>query len=235
MSNIEIETLDSGSHLYPRAIADHFGPLAAPRLYVSGNTELMLRRSVGFCGSRHASAKGLAVAETAAKELAEEGATVVSGYAPGVDMAAHTSALRAGGETIVVLPEGISHFRVKKAIQPFWDWDRTLVVSQFEPKAVWRADRAMERNALIVLISQATIVIEAGETGGTMNAGLTALRAGRALFVANYEEASPENAGNQLLLSRGGMALNRSRTTEKPDLRRVWDILTDRNTGIAEA
>ena len=47
-----------------------------------------------------------------------------------------------------------------------WDWDRVLVVSQFQPDEPWKAFRAMTRNQLIIALSRVMIVIEAGENGG---------------------------------------------------------------------
>jgi len=46
----------------------------------------------------------------------------------------------------------------------------------------------MERNKVIVDISNVTIVIEAGATGGTLDAGMTALKQQMPLFVVTYSD-----------------------------------------------
>ena len=92
------------------------------------------------------------------------------------------------GSTILVLPEGLDHFRIKRDLRDDWDWDRILVVSQFEPEAIWKAFRAMTRNETIIALSHAMIVIEAVATGGTLSAGLSTLKAGKPLFVAVYDQ-----------------------------------------------
>lgn len=66
-------------------------------------------------------------------------------------------------ELFFVLPEGINHFRIKKILAGFWDWNRVLVISQFEPEDSWQTFRAMTRNQLIIALSHAMVVIEASE------------------------------------------------------------------------
>jgi DNA processing protein len=202
-----------------------FGELAPPDIWYIGNVEILNTTGVGFCGSRNASDYSLQIAADCASQLSEAGITVVSGYAPGVDIASHEAALASGGRTIVVLPEGIDHFRVKRSISPMWDWRRVLVVSQFPRKAVWRADRAMERNKIIVALSQAVIVLEAREKGGTLNAGYAALQMHKPLFVALYDEMNGAREGNQRLLADGAISLVRSRSTNHAQLRDVFEAL----------
>ena len=98
-------------------------------LLCRGNIELLKRVSVGFCGSREASEKGMATARDSSTLLANENINIVSGFAAGVDMNAHRAALAAGGTTTVVLAEGILRFRINKDIRDLWDDSCTLVVS----------------------------------------------------------------------------------------------------------
>lgn len=205
---------------YPAAVAAALGD-KAPTLHVMGNLALLDAPGIGFCGSRKASDKGLETAIDCAEQAAQAGLTVVSGNAAGVDFAAHHAALKADGTTILVLPEGIDHFRIRKDLREVWDWDRVLVVSQFEPAAVWRTDRAMQRNGIIIALSRAMIVIEAGPTGGTLNAGLSTLAAGKPLFVAIYEQMEAQAPGNARLLDKGAFRLARSRATGRANLDRV--------------
>ena len=61
-------------------------------------------------------------------------------------MTAHDTALKNGLSTIIVLPEGISHFSIRKELQPVWDINRVLVISEFLPSDQWMEGRAMQRN-----------------------------------------------------------------------------------------
>ena len=215
---LQYDAIHSHSARYPSALRDLFGHFAAPDVWAMGNLDLLKRAAVGFCGSRKVSDAGMLVAEDCAQQLAKVGVVVVSGYAKGVDTVAHLAALKSGGATIIVLPEGIEHFRIRRELSAFWDWQRVLVISQFDPNAVWRADRAMERNKLIVTLSDSTIVIEAGSTGGTLNAGMTALRFNKPLFVANYSAVDITAPGNAILMKSGGSPINRSKKSGRAEL-----------------
>jgi DNA processing protein len=213
-----IRRIAPGMAEYPLALAVMRKP---PVIHAMGNLSLLDQIGIGFCGSRKASEKGLETAADCADLAARDSIVVVSGNAAGVDLVAHSSALKAGGTTILVLPEGIDHFRIRKEFRSLWDWSRVLVLSQFEPTAPWQAYRAMERNAVIIALSRAMIVIEAGATGGTLNAGLTTLANGKPLFVAIYEKMAVNAPGNALLIERGGVPLAKSRTTGRANLDRV--------------
>lgn len=212
---------------YPDSLRTTFGALASPDLWCLGNIDLLNTRSVGFCGSRKATENGIAVAADCARQLSARDILVVSGYAPGVDMASHEAALANGGTTIIVLAEGIDHFRIKKTIRETWDWARVLVISYFPRDAVWRADRAMNRNKAIVGLSKAVIVIEARDTGGTLNAGYAALQMRKPLFVAVYDDMNGAREGNEKLIQDGGVPLQRSRSTRQANLSKLFAALDD--------
>jgi DNA processing protein len=222
-------TLIKGGPGYPTSVTDSLERKAPEVLYCIGNLSLLENVGVGFCGSRKASVKGLETARDCARQIAEMGINVVSGNAAGVDFEAHKAALDGGGSTILVLPEGINHFRVKKAFGRVWDWQKVLVISQFDPDAAWKPYRAMERNRLIIALSKAMIVIEAGETGGTLNAGMATLKIGRPLFVALYENMVDHAPGNNRLLEMGGQRLNKSRSTERAKLTGLFAVIEKRD------
>ena len=208
---------------YPTSVRTDFGK-RAPVLTVKGNMDLLDKPGLGFCGSRKASDKGLETAADCADQAARKGFVVISGNAAGVDFVAHRTALAAGGATILVLPEGMDHFRIRKDLRDPWDWERVLVVSQFEPNAIWRSDRAMTRNELIIALSKALIVIEAGDKGGTLAAGISALKRGKPLFVANYDEIEDRAPGNAQLLRLGAFRLSKSRSTGRANIARLAEM-----------
>lgn len=180
-----------------------------------GNLSLLQKAKVGFSGSRKASEKGLWIARDCASQLAEQDICVVSGYAGGVDMAAHRAALQSGGSTIIVLPEGIDAFHVKEEIKSDWDWERVLVVSEFMPHDVWMASRAMHRNNTIIALSDSMLVVEAGDTGGSLDAGIKTLNMGKSLYVPCFAQVPESAKGNPVLLSRGARAMMQKRHTSR--------------------
>ena len=107
----------------------------------------------------------------------------MSGNATGVDIAAHETALIEHSPTIFVLPEGIGHFQIRQQLNKIWDWDKVLVVSQFEQHDKWENYRAMDRNLMILALVRALVVVEAGETGGSLHIGKEAIRRDIPIFV----------------------------------------------------
>src|SRR5258706_2826760 len=101
-----IKILILGSSDYPERVLKVLGADAPPILYVWGNLDLLKKPSVGFCGSRDVTEKGLEVTSDTACQIAEKDWVVVSGHARGVDSAAHQSAMQCGSGTIIVAPQG---------------------------------------------------------------------------------------------------------------------------------
>lgn len=189
-----------GEDYYPAVLSILKTP--PPVLFFAGNRELLERTAIGICGSRAASAEGLEAARTLARSLASKGQVTIAGNAVGVDAEAQGNAIEAGGDVITVLPEGISHFRFRKGtghLEP--SDDQVLVVSQFPPGQPWTVGGAMTRNALIAGMATALVVIEAGERGGTLAAGETALRLGRPVIALEFGAGTPP--GNAMLIQKG--------------------------------
>jgi DNA processing protein len=204
---------------YPKSMKSLLGKQAPPLLFVLGNKSLLERRSLGFCGSRKASEKGLAVARECAEIVSREGINVVSGYAAGVDMATHRAALGVGGTTTLVLADGIRHFRLKQELKVEWDWSRAAVVSQYSPGLTWSVHNAMVRNLTICALCKAMVLIEARESGGSIEAGRACLRLGIPLFAPVYEGMPESASGNRLLLAEGARSLYKNKSTNLPNLR----------------
>lgn len=193
-----------GDESYPDRLAST--PGAPPLLFYWGNVDLLARRGLSMCGSRHVSELGLQAARICGGEVGRRGMVVMSGYARGVDEATHLAALEAGGSTVIVLAEGIDHFRRKKAYpDDLFIPDRVCAVSQFPPTQPWTAGGAMTRNGVIVGLGLALVVVEAGERGGTLAAGEQALKVGRRVFALDFDGETPP--GNRMLLGRGAVAV----------------------------
>lgn len=194
-----VSALLAGEPGYPVVLAN--ARVSAAVLFIKGSRQLLDRPGLGICGARNATAEGLKAARSCSEVIASLGFNVVSGYARGVDMACHSGALAAGGTTVVVLPEGIQNFKIRSGeFGQLWDPARVVVVSQFSPRQPWSAAGAMARNSVISGLSQALVVVEAGETGGTLAAGMHALDRGQPVMALELFGAPP---GNRLLQDRG--------------------------------
>ncbi|RMD68974.1 MAG: hypothetical protein D6822_06085 [Cyanobacteria bacterium J149] len=193
-----------------------------PVLYARGYTPLANVPSISIVGSRNVEEAALFMASELAKDLAYEGYNIVSGYAKGIDSAAHLGALEAEGTTTIVLSLGILNFEAKKDFKPWFSARNTLVISQFNPTDKWMARHAMARNKLVCALSDATIVIasgkevdDCGKMSGTFDAAKTAMNMNLPVFVLspNCFDVPPE--GNDDLIRLGGHAISPKNAIER--------------------
>lgn len=219
--NPQIKILRTSDNAYPSRVPTILGKHAPKELFIQGNEKLFEKVAIGFCGSRHASDKGLETAKDCTAQMVLEGIVIISGNASGIDFTAHRTALEKGGCSIFVLPEGIDHFKIKKALEDVWDWERVLIVSQFPRNAIWQSYRAMERNSLIIALSNAMVVIEAGEKGGTLDAGTKTLKLSVPLYVATYENMPETAPGNLMLLNKGAKQLLKGSKSNQASIKKL--------------
>jgi len=214
---------------YPVELKKSLKTNTPPIFSYIGNINLLKKEKVGFSGSRKVSDKGIMITKDCVEQLCEKDISIVSGYAVGVDFEAHYNALIHGGSTIVVLPEGINNFRIKKELKNVWDWDRVLVLSEFKPNEPWMASRAMQRNNTIIGLSDIIVVIEAGETGGSYDAGVKTLSMNKYLFVPYYGVVPESAVGNNSLIQKGGFPIKRSAETQKANMSKMFELIDRSN------
>lgn len=167
---------------YPRRLAGVFD--APPFLFASG-TVVPDDRGMSVVGSRKMSPAGEAMAQDAARILAERGLTVIAGLAGGIDTAAHRTALELGGRTVAVIGTGINKY-YPAANRKLQDQIAAtgLVISQFYPDAPPSRTSFPMRNGTMSGYGMATIVIEAGERSGTRIQARRAAEHGRPVILA---------------------------------------------------
>ena len=204
-------------HHYPEQLKSCLFKDFPKKLFCMGNLSLFKKQIIMICGSRDSSEKGLKLAYKCGRLIAEQGYAVASGYARGVDMAAHLGALEAGGDTIAIVPYGLLKFRVKSAMNEAFDIDRFLAVSELPPLCPFTARNALRRNKLLVAVSNAVVVIEPGETGGTWHSAECARKMGKPLY---FNEGVRSNKKKRLELM-GGKRLKVSRGA--PDLKVIYE------------
>ena len=162
-----------------------FAPKA---LFVSGDTAILQSGfRVSIVGSRKASTKGVQRAQRLAQLICGRNGVVVSGLAEGIDTASHEGAITAKGRTIAVIgtPLDKSYPRQNSELQRFIAAEH-LLVSQFPKGTPTLPQNFPMRNRVMALMSDATVIIEAGETSGSISQGWEALRLGRGLFISKW-------------------------------------------------
>lgn len=173
---------------YPPRLRDARHPVEM--LYYQGAWELSETRSIAIVGSRKASDEGVKRARRLARELVERDFSVVSGLAEGIDIAAHSAALEAGGRTIAVIgtPLGVFYPKAHQATQEQIATEHLLIsqvpVLRYERQRVPQNKLFFpERNATMSALTEGTVIVEAGETSGTLTQARAALYQGRKLFI----------------------------------------------------
>lgn len=196
---------------YPPALREL--PLPPPAIWISGALPEATVPAIAIVGSRRATPYGLEVAAWLGAELARAGLVVVSGFALGVDSAAHRGALRvAGGRTLAVLGCGLAV-----------DYPRGQRGLGREIEAAgarlteFPCDRTPEpwhfpvRNRLIAALSRGTIVVEAAPRSGSLITARLALDLGREVM------ATPGRITDELALGTNALIADGAIPVTHPD------------------
>jgi DNA processing protein len=159
-------------------------PNLPPFLFMLGHLEPADARSVAVVGTRQASPTGISRAESMARQLVEQGVTVASGLARGIDTAAHTTALTYKGRTVAVIGTGITRcYPAENKALAASIAQHGAVVSQFWPTAPPAKHTFPRRNVTMSGISQGTVVIEASDTSGAKMQARIAAEHGKQVFL----------------------------------------------------
>jgi len=164
-----------------------------PFLFVRGTLSALDERSVAVVGSRQASAEGRQRARELATDLARAGVTVVSGLAAGIDTAAHTAALDAGGRTLAAMGTGIDRvYPARNETLAARIPASGALVSQFWPGAAPSKENFPMRNVVSSGLAMGTLVVESSATGGARMQARLALEHGKRLFLVESLVAAEE-------------------------------------------
>src|SRR5215472_15947441 len=142
----------------------------APSLWVRGGLEGDDALAIAIVGSRRATPYGLEVVAMLARDLAARGVTIVSGFARGIDAAAHRGALEAGGRTVAVLGTGIeaSYPRENRQLAQDILAGGGAIVRQFPLATPPISENFPYRNRIISGLSLGVVVVEAAENSGSL-------------------------------------------------------------------
>ncbi len=186
----------------------------APKmLHVAGiQTFPLPKPRVAIVGSRKASSNAIKTTSSIAKTLVKNGVIIVSGLAEGIDTAAHVAAIGNQGRTIAVLGTPLdrtfpakNHTLQQAIMRHHW------AVSQFPSSHPTTPKDFVLRNRTMALIANASIIIEAGETSGSLHQGWEALRLGRPLFIWKTLIENPKLSWPRKMIDYGALVL------KKPD------------------
>lgn len=182
----------------------------APKtLWTKGDTDLLMRHPrVAIVGTRSPSAEGERRTRRLVRELVKAKAVVVSGLARGVDTVAHTETLALAGRTIAVLGTPLDDvFPKDNASLQERIGASDLLVSEFPPGSKVGRGNFPRRNRTMALVADASVIVEAGATSGTISQGWEAIRLGRPLFLLkSLVDSGP--AWPREMIEHGAFVLN---------------------------
>ncbi len=198
---IEVLTIDDDH--YPGNLKAIYDPPAV--LFVKGELQPRDLVAVAVVGSRMASPAGLCYTERLCAELVQYGVTVVSGFAVGIDSAAHRGALQGKGRTVAVLGCGLdvnypmSNRGLREKILP----SSGALVTEFDLGTQPAAGHFPQRNRIISGLSLGVVVVEAAHRSGSLITARMALDQGREVFAVPGQAGNFLSAGPHSLLKDG--------------------------------
>ncbi|MGE0068971.1 MAG: DNA-processing protein DprA, partial [Thiomonas sp.] len=198
-------TLDDPA--YPQSLLDITDP--PPLLYALGNAALLnAPRRLAMVGARTPTAQGARDAQAFAQAFSEAGVTIVSGFALGIDAAAHRGALAAtgaqAGSTIAVLGTGSDrvypprHKELAHLVA-----ERGLLLSEFALGTAPAKGNFPRRNRLISGLSRGVLVVEAATHSGSLITARLAGEQGREVFAMPGSIHNPLAHGCHRLIREG--------------------------------
>ena len=207
---------------YPNRLKKKLGQDSPAILYGCGNRSLLQTRCLAVVGSRDASEADLKYSREIGSAAANQGYTVVSGGARGVDEAAMLGALDCEGTVVGVLANNLLRACTSSKYRRHV-LDRNLVLaSHVNPEARFSAGHAMQRNKYVYCLADAALVIHSGIQGGTWNGATENLaKYWVPLWIKPTKDIA---AGNSSLAKRGGRWL-----PEKVDDVNIETLVQDRD------
>lgn len=161
-------------------------------LYHAGDIEALQFPTVSIVGTRDVSEDGWKRATRLSRGLAEQGVTVMSGLARGVDTAALTGAMRAGGRVVAVIGTALGKaYPAENGGLQEEIYRSHLLISPFSSEEPVYKSNFPKRNRVMALLSDATVIVEASDTSGTLHQAAECQRLGRWLFIAKSVAENP--------------------------------------------
>jgi DNA processing protein len=153
-------------------------------VHYAGDLDILNVPCVSIVGTREVSDEGRLRASRLARELTAAGAVVVSGLAKGVDHAAHSGAIENGGRTVAVIGTPLDKaYPAENAALQERIYREHLLISPFAVGEPVFKSNFPARNRVMAALSDATVIVEASDTSGTLHQAAECQRLGRWLFI----------------------------------------------------
>ena len=225
-----------GHPWYPPALLEIEDPplmlylMGAPRHLGQAQCPLRRESSLAIVGSRHPSPQGRETTEQFARALRQEGLSIISGMALGIDAAAHTGALTAASAaaspaTVAVVGTGLDrvypsrHLELARRIAA-----EGLLMSEYPLGTPPLAANFPRRNRIISGLAHGVLVVEAAPASGSLITARMAVEQGRDVFAIPGSIHAPQSRGCHALIKQGAKLVET-----------VVDVLEEFPDGIGNA
>ena len=206
-SKLGVSIIAYNDEYYPKLLSHiHDAP---PIISAIGRLSLLQSQSVAIVGARNCSIAGIQFTNQLAKEISEAGLTIVSGFARGIDTAAHKASLDKA--TVAVLAGGIDHIYPQENKDLYYQIaEKGCIIAELPIGSSPSSQHFPQRNRIIAGLCLATLVIEASLGSGSLITANLALEQGREVFAVPGFPADPRYKGNNKLLKQGATMLESS-------------------------
>ncbi len=187
---------------YPERLKKRLGAKAPPVLFGCGASRLLNAGGIAVVGSRRAEDDDLRFAEELGRQAAEQGKTIVSGGARGIDQCAMLGALGREGTAVGVLADSLLRSATSAKYRKYLVSNDLALVTSFNPEARFHVGSAMSRNKYIYCLADAGVVVSStSEKGGTWHGAVENLKA--AWVPLSVKRNDNPDSGNSELVRRG--------------------------------
>lgn len=189
-----------------------------PLIFHRGKLPEQHEQRVAIIGAARATNEGIAAAVELAGQLAKKNISIVSGLASGIGSAAHLAALKEDGTSYAVLGAGFDNIHPEE--------NRALaielvksggIISEYRPDTEYSPERDIERNRLIVGLSQAVVVGEVyGDSKNALDAAKFCHESGKLLFLLTegIDQPGRDNSGVEKVLKYGAIPVSLAEAIE---------------------
>lgn len=202
MNKFGVTPITFFSDAYPQKLKSISDPPLV--IYAKGDVSLLKKKSIAIVGTRKPTTYGRNVCEDFTKELSAAGLVTVSGLAYGIDSVVAEKTLECGGKTIAVLAGGLDSIYPAQNTSLARRIVETggLLLSENRVGVRPQSYFFILRNRIVSALSLGTLIVEAGQSSGTMSTANFALEQSRELFVIPGNITSPQSMGTNSLIDQ---------------------------------
>jgi predicted Rossmann fold nucleotide-binding protein DprA/Smf involved in DNA uptake len=211
---------------YPKKLKNRLRKNSPPVFFGAGNRKLLNTLCLAVVGSRHANDNELIYTQRIGQISAEQGYSIVSGGARGVDENAMLGALKAQGTAVGILADRLLQSCTSKKYRDYLSKGDFVLISPYNPEAGFNPGNAMGRNKYIYCMAEAAIVIRSDRSGGTWNGAIENIKnKWIPLWVSQNQDPK---TGNATLVKKGGAWLRE----ENPEDINISELFKDKKSQV---